>query len=239
MTLAKEIPLVLELLGVLLDVLLLGVVALFLFGELPGERRQLLPLGALDGRRISQLCLHDHLLAPVLVLADHLGLVERPLIRRLLLLEQHLLHGVVRARRRDRQDDRVDRGRERDAPAEGLGAALVELLGIWNLDLSHSGRSPDGSPPAWRRGPPRRRSSDAASAPRRARGSCPATRRRGPAPRTRPPAPGGPRRRRARTGARAPARRSSASAAPRSPRPASRRTGTSPCARPIRARYSW
>src|SRR5262245_19016404 len=158
MALAEHVPRVLELLGVLFDVLLLGGVPLFLVGEFSGERRELLPLGALDDRRLGELRLQDHLLPPVLVLAYHLGLIERPLVRRLLLGQQHLLHRVVSAERRDRQDDRVDRGRERDAPTERLPAALVELLRVWNLDFSHSGRSPGGSPPAWRRVPPRRRS---------------------------------------------------------------------------------
>src|SRR5207245_582520 len=159
MPLAAVVARRLELLGVLLDVLLLGVVALLLLGELRGERLDLGALGALQGRGFGQLRLEYHLLAPILMLADHLGLVEGPLVGGLLLGKQHLLHRVVAPERGDRQHDRVDRGRERGAAAECRLAALVDLLGVGDLDLSHATRwTLSGSPRAWRRGRPRTRS---------------------------------------------------------------------------------
>jgi hypothetical protein len=75
------VSLMLQLLGVLLDVLLLGVVALLLIGEL---RPQLLVLGPRrrwHGRpSLCQLGFEAEGLRSVLVLADDLGLVEGPLV---------------------------------------------------------------------------------------------------------------------------------------------------------------
>ena len=85
--------------------------------------------------------LDEDLVGAIQVLADDLGLIEGPLIGRLLLGEQHLLHRVLAAEARDGQHDRVDGGQERDPTAEGLVALLGQLVGIGQLDLSHGLRS--------------------------------------------------------------------------------------------------
>src|SRR5437660_1233059 len=166
----------LQLPGVLLDVLLLRVVALLLVGEALGQRLVLGALRSAQRRGLRQSQLDGELLGAVQVLADHAGLVERPLIGRLLLGQQQLLHGIAAAQRGDRQHHRVDRGGQRDASTERLVAPLLQLVGIGKLDLSHAAVwAPCASLPAWRLSRPRTRSSGAASAPRTARGSGPAT----------------------------------------------------------------
>src|SRR5205814_3543997 len=190
------ISLALEPLRLRLDVLLLRVVALLLLTEPFRERVELGALAALEARGVGELRLELEPEATVLVLADHLRLVEGPLIGGLLLRQEHLLHRVVSPERRDRQDHGVDRRREGDATAEMLLAPLVELLGVRQLELRHvAASSPCGFPRASRPCRPRRRSGGVGSAPRRALGSCRATRRRAPAPRSRTPAPSSPRRR--------------------------------------------
>jgi len=122
---------VLELLGLLLDVLLLGAVALLLLIELGQERLELPPRFRLHGGvALGELGLEAQLLAAVEVLADDLGLVEGPLIGGLLLGEQHLLHRVVAAEGRDGQDHREDGRDQRDPPAEVTDRVLVQLFGI-------------------------------------------------------------------------------------------------------------
>src|SRR5262249_24287544 len=142
-----------------LDLLLLLVVALLLLGKPGRERLDLGALGTLQVRRLRQLGLERHLLAAVLVLANDLRLVERPLVGGLLLGEQHLLRGVVAAERSDGEHDRIDGGGERGATAKGRLAALLDLVRAGNLDLIHATRCTLGeSPRAWRRARPRTRS---------------------------------------------------------------------------------
>src|SRR2546430_5843550 len=174
----------------------LPILALLLLAEPFGERVDLRKLHALDTRGVGELRLELEPEATVLMLADHLRLVEGPLIGGLLLGEEHLLHRVVSPERRDRQDHGIDRRREGDATAEMLLAPLLELLGVRQLELRHvAASSPCGFPRASRPCRPRRRSGGVGSAPRRAPGSCRATRRRAPAPRSRTPAPSSPRHR--------------------------------------------
>jgi len=85
MPLAAMVARRLELLRLRLDLFLLRVVALLFLGELRREPLDLRALRALQARRLRQLHLEQHLLGAVLVLADHLGLVERPLVGGLLL----------------------------------------------------------------------------------------------------------------------------------------------------------
>src|SRR5207302_11447908 len=145
------VPLVLELLRVLLDVLLLRVVTLLLLAEPGREGLELGALGAFEARGLGELGLELEPEAAVLVLADHLRLVEGPLVGGLLLREEHLLHRVVPPERRDRQDHGVDRRREGDAPAEPPLAPLLELPGVRQLELRHAAASsPCGFPRASR-----------------------------------------------------------------------------------------
>ena len=95
----------------------------------------------MDVAALEQVHLQPELLPPVLVLADHLGLVERPLVGGLLLGEEHLLHGVVAAEGGDGEEHREDGGDERDAPGEMVLPALVELFGVGELDLRHGSGS--------------------------------------------------------------------------------------------------
>ena len=97
------------------------------------------------GPALDEVRFQAQLLGAVEVLADDLGLVEGPLIGGLLLGEQHLLRRVVAAQRRDGEDDGEDGGDERDAPAEPVLGALVQLLGVRELDLRHPGL--DARPP--------------------------------------------------------------------------------------------
>src|SRR6266849_10749120 len=126
----------LQLLGVLLDVLLLRVVALLFLVELLQQRLVLLARGR--GGAIGQVRLQPHLLRAIEVLADDLGLVESPLVGGLLLRQQHLLHGVVAAEGRDGQGHRVDGRDQRDPATEGIRGVLVQLVGLGQLDFRHA-----------------------------------------------------------------------------------------------------
>jgi hypothetical protein len=84
-------------------------VALLFLVELLQQRLHLLARArASRGDALGQVHLEPHLLRPVEVLADDLGVVEGPLVGGLLLGQQHLFHGVIAAEGRDGQDHRVD-----------------------------------------------------------------------------------------------------------------------------------
>src|SRR5438132_777627 len=128
----------LEALGRLLDLLLLGVVALLFLLVLLEQRLELLaPLGPERRAALDQVGLQPQLLAPVLVLADDLGLIEGPLVGRLLLGEQHLLGGVAAPEPRDGEEDGVDGSAEGHAPPEAALGLLAYLLRIRHLYFRH------------------------------------------------------------------------------------------------------
>src|SRR5713101_6264039 len=125
-------------LGRLLDLLLLRVVALLLLVVLPEHRLELLArLGAQGGAALDQIGLQAHLLAPVLMLADDLGLIEGPLIRRLLLGEEHLLGGIAAPESGEGEHHGKDGRDERHPPAEAALGFLVDLLGVRQLYFRH------------------------------------------------------------------------------------------------------
>ena len=134
---AVDIPLVFQVLGFLLDFFLLGAVARLFLSRLLQQFLVTLPDLRLERLLFQQVQFQPQLLAPVEMLPDVLGLVEGPLVRGLLLGQEHLLHGVVAPQGGDGQEHRKDGGGEGHVPGKGLALDLFQFFRVGEFHLRH------------------------------------------------------------------------------------------------------
>src|SRR5262249_6340485 len=120
------------------DVFLLSAVAFSLRGKFSQQRFVLLPyLRRQAGTSLCQVNFQPFLLHTIPMLPNHFGLVKGPLIRRLLLGQEHLFHGVVAPEGREGQHDRIHRSGDGYPTREGLVFDLFQLFRIGKFDFRH------------------------------------------------------------------------------------------------------
>src|SRR5208337_568771 len=140
-----KVPLLLQVSGLFGDLFLFRVVALLIFGHLPQLLFVAFPDLRLEGVLFRQVQFQDGLLVPSEMPPDVLGLVPGPLVRSLLLGQEHLLGGHGAPQVADGQEDRKNGGDQGDAAGEGLGLDLFQLFEFREFYLRHGIRSILGS----------------------------------------------------------------------------------------------